>query len=101
MGLLDFLSPNKLNRKLLLTRAKQAIEKTHKQGRLKFIISDNNKVEYTDKKGRKEVMEIKECSAEFWDILSRELEAKTMGSHNFASLKISLEDIEGLIKGLR
>ena len=101
MGFSDIFSPSKIVRATLMKRAKQAVEKTHKQGRLKFIISDDNKVEYTNKQGHKEVMTIKNCAGVFWDILTRELEGKTGSTHSFAAYGISPKDIEGLIKGLR
>ena len=101
MGLLSFLSPSKAIRSTLLKRAKQAIDKTYKQGRLKFIISDDKKIEYTSKEGKKEVMTIDECAGLFWSKLTSELEAKTMGSNSFAMYNISPEDIKPFITGLR
>ena len=95
MGFLE-----KLAHKKVLAQAQKAIEKSYKQGRLQFLIEDDNKVKYTDKQGDSQVFTIEECADHLWDKLNNEFGSTVTGA-TLGALGVMPDDIKNIILGLR
>lgn len=90
---------DKLANKSVMSKVNKAIQTAYKQGRLKFIIGDDNKVEYTDKEGISQVFTIDELASHLWGKMNDEFFATT--GQGLAALKVTPDDINKVIRGLR
>jgi hypothetical protein len=99
MGFLE-----KVARNRVLGQAKDAIEKSVKQGRLKFC--PDGKIEYTDKAGARQTLTLKGCADLFWMKMDNEMSgtvdrATGQAGMGLAVLGVTPDDILKIIEGFR